>query len=99
MKTVFLVLLHWGYEYDSGVDYYLFDSYDKAYDKFKELIQDEIQNAWINNKLDDNGEPIDGYELDFEDNNSDETDCWWNFKQIGYSEIFSNIDLRKVEVK
>jgi hypothetical protein len=101
MKTVFLVLFHWGYEGETGVDYCLFENYSDAYDNFKELIYEEINHQWIGNHLAEDGTALDGYFLDtIERLEEEESDLWWNFYEIGRgSENFTNIDLKKVEVK
>ena len=100
MKSVYLVLFHWGYDGDNGVEYYLFSNYSSAYDKFNELIQEEINNQWVCNYLTENRTPLEGYELDtIIQTEEDESDLWWNFYEIGRgSENFTNIDLKKVEV-
>ena len=101
MKTVFLVLFHWGYEGETGVDYSLFQNYNDAYEKFKEAIEEEINHQWIGNCLTKDGKALEGYELDtIERSDEEESDIWWNFYEIGRgSENFTNIDLKKVEVK
>ncbi|MBQ7788856.1 MAG: hypothetical protein IJ398_04285 [Clostridia bacterium] len=99
MKTVFIVLFHWGYDGDNGVEYYHYENYNDAYDKFQELIYEEINHQWIGNCLAEDGSPLEGYTLDSIDRDGNETDLWWNFYEDGYgNENFTNIDLKKVEV-
>ena len=101
MKTVFLVLFHWGFDDNNGVDYYIYENYNDAYNKFQELIHEEINDQWVSNYIAEDGTPLDGYALDSIDRyGEEETDLWWNFYQIGYGyENYTNIDLKKVEVK
>ena len=99
MKTVFIVLFHWGYDGDNGVEYYHYENYNDAYDKFQELIYEEINHQWIGDCLAEDGSPLEGYTLDSIENDENETDLWWNFYEDGCgNENFSNIDLKKVEV-
>ena len=100
METVFLIIFHWGYDGETGVDYCIFKSYDDAYAKLEEIISEEINNQWIGEHLDENGSPLDGYVLDTIARSEDETDLWWNCYEIGRgNENFTYIDLKKVEVK
>ena len=57
-------------------------TYDKAYEKFKELIANEMNpdNSWVGELEWENGVPKDDkIELDFLDrrNDTDETECYW----------------------
>ena len=61
MKKVYLVILSWEYEYDNGVDTYVFDTLEKAQKKAKELVESELNNSWISH-------------YDFEDKEIDDID-------------------------
>ena len=49
MKKVYIVQFDWATPDASSVDLYVYDSYDKAYDKFKELIcaERKSENSWV----------------------------------------------------
>ena len=102
MEKVFIVQFDWSTPDAGGIDLYAFNDYDKAYDKFKELISDEMNpdTSWIGNiEFDDDGYPMDDhYEFNFEDNNSCESEVWWHItdKNDWYQHSF--IDLRVLEV-
>lgn len=58
---VYIIQLDWSTMDSEAVELFVYDSYDKAYDKFKELISDELNpdNSWIGDiEWDDEGEPI-----------------------------------------
>ena len=82
MNKVFIIQFDWSTTDAEGIDLYVYGSYDKAYDKFKELICNERnpEISWVGDlEFDDDGYPIDEYyELDFEDNNSCESEVYWH---------------------
>lgn len=58
MKKVYIVQFDWATPDASSVDLYVYDSYDKAYDKFKELIcaERKSENSWVGDiEFDDEG--------------------------------------------
>ncbi len=103
MGKVYIVQFDWSTSDCEDIDLYAYTEYGKAYDKFKELISDEMNpdNSWVGNlDFDDEGYPIDDhYEFDFEDNNSCESELWWHItdKDDWYQHSF--IDLRVLEVQ
>lgn len=103
MEKVYIVQFDWSTSDCEGIDLYAYNEYDKAYDKYKELITEEMNpdNSWVGNiEFDDEGYPIDDhYEFDFEDNNSCESEVWWHItdKNDWYQHSF--IDLRMLEVQ
>lgn len=102
MEKVYIVQFDWSTPDAGSVDLYVFGTYDKAYDKFKELICAERnpENSWVGDiEFDDEGYPVDDhYEFDCEDNNSCESEVWWHItdKNDWYQHSF--IDLRVMEV-
>lgn len=102
MKKVYIVQFDWATPDSSSVDLYVYDSYDKAYDKFKELIcaERKSENSWVGDiEFDDEGYPVDEhYEFDFEDNNSGESEVWWHITDKNDWYMYSYIDLRVMEV-
>lgn len=102
MDKVYIVQFDWSTTDASGIDLYVYDSYDKAYDMFKQLIRDErnTDNSWVGNiEFDDDGYPTDNrYDFDFEDNNSNETEVWWHIVDNNDWNMHTFIDLRVMEV-
>lgn len=79
---VYLVKLDWSTEDGNDVELTVFGTYEKAYAKFKELIESEKNpdNSWVGELEWKNGVPADDkIELDFLDRRSDtdETECYW----------------------
>ena len=79
---VYLVKLDWSTEDSNDVEITVCGTYEKAYEKFKELIADEKnpQISWVGEIEWDNDVPKDNkIEFDFLDrrSDSDETECYW----------------------
>lgn len=79
---VYIVKLDWSTEDGNDVELTVYGTYDKAYEKFKELISNEMNpdNSWVGELEWENGVPSDDrIELDFLDcrNDTDETECYW----------------------
>lgn len=79
---VYLVKLDWSTEDSNDVEITVCGTYEKAYEKFKDMIADEKnpQNSWVGEIEWDNDVPTDDkIEFDFLDrrNDSDETECYW----------------------
>ena len=99
---VFIVKIDYSTEDYHDVELFAFQDYDKAYDKFKELIHAERQpeNSWVGNlDFDDEGEPIGHYELYYEDNNTCESEVWWRIEDQWDSRYYVYIDLLVLEVQ
>lgn len=79
---VYLVKLDWSTEDSNDVEITVCRTYEKAYEKFKELIAEEMnpQNSWVGELEWDNDVPKDdNIEFDFiaRRSDSDETECYW----------------------
>lgn len=79
---VYLVKLDCSTEDSNDVEITVCGTYEKAYEKFKEMIADEKnpQNSWVGEIEWDNDVPKDDkIEFDFLDrrSDSDETECYW----------------------
>ena len=79
---VYLVKLDWSTEDSNDIELFVCSTYEKAYEKFKELIANEMNpdNSWVGELEWENGVPKDDkIELDFLDrrNDTDETECYW----------------------
>ena len=99
---VYIVKLEGSTEDYSNTDIFVYGDYYKAYDKFKELICAERNpdNSWVGNlDFDDDGEPIGHYELDFEDNNTCESEVWWHIEDKWDCRYYTKIDLLVKEVE
>lgn len=80
---------------------FVYATYDKAYDKFKELINGQIkeEHSWISEiKWDDEGEPIGPYEFECEDNNSDESEVYWHLTDANdwYRHLFIDLLVKEI---
>lgn len=102
MEKVYIIQFDWSTSDASNVELFVYGTYDKAYDKFKELICNERnpEMSWVGDiEFDDEGYPVDDhYEFEFEDNNSCESEVYWHItdKSDWYQHSF--IDLRVMEV-
>lgn len=99
---VYIVKLEGSTEDYSNTDIFVYGDYYKAYDKFKELICAERNpdNSWVGNlDFDVDGEPIGHYELDFEDNNTCESEVWWHIEDKWDCRFYTKIDLLIKEVE
>ena len=99
---VYVVVFEGSTEDYSNTDIFVCGDYYKAYDKFKELICNERNPdvSWVGNlDFDDDGEPIGHYELDFEDNNSCESEVWWHIEDTWDSRFYTKINLLVKEVE
>ena len=75
----------------------------RAFKRFNQIIQNEKnpEMSWVADAFDENGEVLDGYELDehIESNGTQEYACWWNItdKNDWYQHDF--LEIRIMEVK
>lgn len=79
---VYLVKLDWSTEDSNDVELTVYGIYEKAYEKFKELISEEKkpEKSWVGDIKWNGDVPDDEYiELDYLDrrNDTDETECYW----------------------
>ena len=102
MKKVFIVQFDWSTTDSGGIDLFVYGEYDRAYDKFKELIcaERDPELSWVGNiEFDDEGYPTDEhYEFEFEDNNSCESEVYWHITDRDDWYTHSFIDLLVKEV-
>lgn len=100
MDHVFMVLLDWSTTDEDGFQIELFKNYDDAYDRFKEIISEQLKEFWggeVNFDID--GDPGEEYEFSEEDNNSGESEVYWHLscKHDYYTHTF--VDLLRKELK
>lgn len=79
MDHVFMVLLDWSTTDEDGFQIELFKNYDDAYDRFKEIISEQLKEFWDGEvDFDIDGDPGEEYEFSEEDNNSGESEVYWH---------------------
>ena len=70
MDHVFMVMLDWSTTDEDGFQIELFKNYDEAYDRFKEIISEQLKEFWDGEvNFDIEGDPGEDYEFSVEDNN------------------------------
>ena len=49
MKKVYVVVIDWSIAYDSGIEIFVFGTYEKSRKKYEEFISDELNpdNSWV----------------------------------------------------
>lgn len=102
MKYVYMVKFDWSIDDDSNIDISLFKNYDDAYAFYKQLISDEMNPdlSWVgSDAFDEDGNVNDGYDLDYDDNNSNNSDVYWHVTDESNGWRYSRLDLMKVEVR
>ena len=95
-----MVMLDWSTTDEDGFQIELFKNYDDAYDRFKEIISEQLKEFWggeVNFDID--GDPGEEYEFSEEDNNSGESEVYWHLscKHDYYTHTF--VDLLRKELK
>ncbi len=101
MKNVYMVLFDWSTQDDSAVEAELFDTYEKAYDRYQEIIANEKDPdlSWVGAEaIDENGYFKDGYDFGEHDDGKP-FDCWWNIADKNDWNRHVFIDLKTMEVK
>jgi hypothetical protein len=99
---VFMVMLDWLTPDDHDTDYYLFNDYEKALDKFNSLIEDENDSdiSWVGSEVfDENGEVNEGFELSCNTNTCEqgERNLYWTVSDKDKYR-YSTITLTKKEI-
>ncbi len=99
-KYIYLVMLDWLIENESGLDYYLYKSYDDAKYKYERLVEDEndADISWIGSEVfDENGEAKEGFEFEYSEETDEEKNLCWKVKDTNNNR-YSLITLTKVEI-
>lgn len=79
MKYVYMVQLDRSATDSDSIETELYEDYDKAYDRYKDIISEQLKNFWKNEvNFDTDGDPGEEYEFFEEDNNSNESDVYWH---------------------
>lgn len=98
-KFVYVVLLDYSTDDYSGIDLYIFDTYQKALNKFNEIIEQEKQPemSWVGEKFKNN---TFDYELDTNIEDAKEgVELWWNVTDRNDWYFHDFLDLRIKEIK
>ena len=97
-KYIYLVTLDWSFDGEHGLETYPFHEYDAAYSKFKELITHEIETSWLEEAIDEDGNPNDGYDVWVDDNNSGDSDVYFCVTDCTHFGRQTDIELQKKEI-
>ena len=98
-KFVYVVLFNYSTDDCSGIDLYIFDTYQKALNKFNEIIEQEKQPemSWVGEKFTNN---TFDYELDTNIENAKEgVELWWNVtdRNDWYFHDFLDLKIKEIE--
>lgn len=93
-KDVFMIRLDWSTTDADGIDTELYEDYDEAYDRYKEIITEQLKNFWQGEvTFDTDGDPGEEYEFSEEDNNSNESDVYWHLSLKDDYYVHTFVDL------
>lgn len=94
MKDIFMIRLDWSTTDADGIDTELYEDYDEAYDRYKEIITEQLKNFWQGEvTFDTDGDPGEEYEFSEEDNNSNESDVYWHLSLKDDYYVHTFVDL------
>lgn len=100
MDHVFMVMLDWSTTDADGFQIELFKNYDDAYDRFKEIISEQLKEFWDGEvAFDIDGDPGEEYEFSEEDNNSGESEVYWHLSYKYDYHTHTFVDLFRKELK
>lgn len=100
-NSVYIVMLNWLTEDDSGIDYYLYKDYAAAKNKYKRLIEDECDAdiSWIGSEVfDENGEVNEGFMFECIESTDEERNLYWKVADKNSYSRYSVITLTKVKI-
>ncbi len=95
--TIYLVLLNWSTDDSDGIETFLYADRKAAYKKYQDLIAD-AKNPDISplgQVFDKNGEPSDGYELDFNECEREEAELYWHLVERSNYNRHYFVDLKR----
>ena len=99
MKYVYMVQLDWSTADADGIETELYEDYDTAYDRYKEIISEQLKNFWDGKVVfDTDGDPGDEYEFSEDDNNSDESEVYWHLSLKDDYYVHTFVDLLRKEL-
>lgn len=105
-NKIYTIVFEWSTNDSNSVDVEVFFTYEKAVERFNEIISNEKkpEMSWAADAFDENGNFItdekNGYELDCSDfDNGEEHELWWRLSDVGDWYFHDNLELRILEVK
>ena len=99
---VFMVLFDWSTTDDEDIEIELFDTYEKAYNRFKEIISNEKnpELSRVGKFFDENGNLDNCCELDeYTIPKEDKDPLWWDINDTNDWNRHDFLDLKIMEVK
>ena len=97
MKDIFMVRLDWSTTDSDGIDTELYEDYSEAYDRYKEIITEQLKTFWQDEVVfDTDGDPGEQYEFSEDDNNSNESDVYWLLSMKDDYYVHTFIDLLRI---
>ena len=99
MKKVYIVQFDWSTFDEKEIELFVFDSFEKAYQKFQSLIADEMNpdNSWVGN-LDWKNGLSKQYEFFSNKSNDEKQSPFWYITDLYNPEMYVHIDLFSKEV-
>ena len=96
---VYIVQFDWATEENANVELYVYDNYDKAYDKFKEVIANELNPdlSWVGEIEWKDDIPLGPYSFSYNDNPDTKQELHWHIRD-DWDDKYSYINLRILEV-
>lgn len=100
---IYTIVFEWSTNDCDGVDVEVFLTYEKAVNRFNEIIENEHkpEMSWVSDAWDENGDLLKDYILDcneqFTDN--EEHELWWNIECKNDWYFHDNLELRILEMR
>lgn len=101
-KYVYMVKFDWSVEDDCDVEIELFFNYEKALEKYDQIIADELNPnlSWVGSlAINSDGNVEDGYTLDKYGSRLKQENLFWSCVMDDDSNFYSTIHLLKMEIK
>ncbi len=100
-KYVYMVEFDWSVEDGCDIETELFATYDKALERYNQLVNEEKNNedGWVHDVFKPNGTILKGYTFEEYVNKEKQEDLYWSCVMDEWYEYHSIIQLKKLEVK
>lgn len=101
-KYVYMVQLEWSNDDDQGIFTYLYDTMEKAKQKFNEIILEDktAKDLWSIDAFDKNGNlNEEEYQLDTNIDDENAIELYWELSCINNFYLHDNLELRIMEVQ
>lgn len=100
---VYTIVFQWATDDAEGTDVEVFDTYEKAVDRFNQIVEDEHDNSisWVGDAYDENGDLLEDYKLDCNEpfTDGEEHELWWDIRKQTNWYFHDSLELRILEVK